>query len=69
MGWYQKLDMETGEELEGKYRAAETETSEFWHDILNHPKFSKFVQDKYALGEGLLTGIELADKLEMEADE
>ena len=69
MGWYQKLDMETGEELEGKYRAAETETSEFWQDILNHPKFSKFVQDKYALGEGLLTGIELADKLEMEADE
>ena len=69
MGWFQKLDLETGEEIEGKYRAAETETKEFWQDILDHWKFKKYVEDRYALGDGLLEGIELADKLEMEADE
>src|SRR5690606_1466013 len=39
MGWYQKVDPETGELIGGKYRAKETNTEEFWEDILKNQKF------------------------------
>jgi RecA/RadA recombinase len=49
VGWYQKTNPETGEILEGKYRQKDTNTPEFWEDILNSDKFKKFVTSKYRL--------------------
>ena len=58
MGWYSKVDMETGAVEENKVRAAVTETKEFWDGIIDHPKFTKYVEEKYSMGSGLLQSID-----------
>lgn len=49
MGWYQKVDMSTGEMLEGSYRAKDTNKESFWDSILKDPGFEEFIQKKYRL--------------------
>ncbi len=46
-GWYQKVDKETGEMDEKKYRIKETDTKEFWLPILQQKSFIEFVKNKY----------------------
>jgi RecA/RadA recombinase len=58
MGWYSKVDMETGVVEENKVRAAVTDTKEFWDGIIDHPKFTKYVEEKYAMGSRLLQSID-----------
>jgi RecA/RadA recombinase len=58
MGWYSKVDMETGVVEENKVRATVTETKEFWDGIIDHPKFTKYVEEKYSMGSGLLQSID-----------
>jgi RecA/RadA recombinase len=58
MGWYSKVDMETGVAEESKVRASATETKEFWDGIFDHPKFTKYVEEKYAMGSRLLQSID-----------
>lgn len=55
MGWYQKVNMDTGEVIEGKYRAKDTFTDEFWEPILASPHFQQFVRGKYQLGSKQIT--------------
>lgn len=50
-GWYAKVDQETGEML-GKVRAKETETKEFWDDIIKDPSFDAFLQKKFKIASG-----------------
>ena len=50
-GWYSKVDKETGEAGE-KYRLADTQTKEFWSDILNDKSFKEFVSKKYEIAYG-----------------
>lgn len=73
-GWYQKVNLETGELQEKKYRAKETQTEEFWSDILTSPKFKTFVKERFQLGAAYNTVVtdddidsEL-DAIEMEDD-
>ena len=47
-GWYAKVDQETGEVLEKK-RFADTQTEEFWKDILADERFKEFVRKKYEI--------------------
>ena len=47
-GWYAKVDQETGEILEKK-RFADTQTEEFWKDILANENFKEFVRKKYEI--------------------
>jgi len=58
MGWYSKVNMETGVAEENKVRAVATETKEFWDGIIDHPKFTKYVEEKYAMGSRLLQSID-----------
>ena len=58
MGWYSKVNMETGVVEENKVRAAVTDTKEFWEGIIDHPKFTKYVEEKYAMGSRLLQSID-----------
>jgi RecA/RadA recombinase len=58
MGWYSKVDMETGIAEESKVRSAATETKEFWDGIIDHPKFTKYVEEKYSMGSRLLQSID-----------
>ena len=51
-GWYQKLDRETGEFLDGKVREKDTLCEEFWTDILNNPSFQQYIIDHYQVGSG-----------------
>jgi RecA/RadA recombinase len=46
-GWYQKVDKETGEIDEKKYRIRDTDTKDFWMPILMQKSFVSFVKNKY----------------------
>jgi len=48
-GWYQKVDMETGEEIEGKFRAKDTNTKEFWIPILQDKTFAEYIDKRYSI--------------------
>jgi RecA/RadA recombinase len=68
VGWYQKVDMETGEILDKSYRIADTYNVGFWHPILICPKFVDFIENKYAAANGAImqSEDEVADVYEME---
>lgn len=46
-GWYSKVDKETGEIEDKKYRLKETDKKDFWLPILKQPSFSEFVKNRY----------------------
>jgi len=48
-GWYNKVDLETGEVVGTKVREKDTKTDEFWTDILSNQKFKDFVQNLYSI--------------------
>jgi RecA/RadA recombinase len=47
-GWYSKVDQETGEVEEKKYRAKEL-TADFWSDILASNNFKEFVEENFKI--------------------
>jgi hypothetical protein len=49
-GWYQKVDIETGECLGTKVREADTREREFWDDMLADDGFKDFVRKGYQIG-------------------
>lgn len=49
-GWYQKVDMTTGEVLDGSYREKQTHNKEFWDPIMACTKFNEFLEKKFLLG-------------------
>ena len=62
-GWYSKVDQETGEVEEKKYRAKEL-TADFWSDILASNKFKEFVEENFKINGK--TNIEVVDVDEIE---
>lgn len=46
-GWYSRVNMETGEVEEQKFRLKDTNTKDFWMPILTAPKFQQYVKDTY----------------------
>ena len=48
-GWYQKVNVETGEIYEKKYRASETNTADFWKDIINDQTFKDWVKRTFRI--------------------
>jgi len=57
-GWYQRVNKETGEMLEGKLREKETMTPEFWTPIFETTDFKSFVKESYKIG-GEIAALEL----------
>jgi len=51
-GWYAKVDQDTGEVASEKYREADTNTKEFWKDILKSEKFKDFIKQRYSISYG-----------------
>ena len=49
-GWYQKVDKETGELIDGKHRLKDTMNAEFWEPIFETTDFSDFVTKQYKIG-------------------
>lgn len=70
-GWYQKVDAETGEMEDKKYRIKDTDTKEFWMPILLSKSFNEFVKSKYSLAVGDMIKADELDKAleELEFDE
>jgi RecA/RadA recombinase len=50
-GWYQKIDPKTGEVIEKNYRLKDTNTKEFWGDILESESFKTYVEDEFKLAQ------------------
>ena len=51
-GWYSKVNKETGEIENKKYRIKDTDTKDFWMPILTSKSFNEFVQNKYSIAHG-----------------
>ena len=49
-GWYQMVDMETGEVADKKFREKDTHSEEFWRPILDDEKFDEFIQKRFRVG-------------------
>lgn len=48
-GWYSRVNLDTGEVEEKKWRAKDTDTKEFWMQIVTSKSFNEFIRDKYEL--------------------
>jgi len=46
-GWYSKVDKETGEVEDKKYRIKDTDTKDFWLPIITSKSFQSYVEEKY----------------------
>lgn len=57
-GWYSKVDKDTGEVEEKKYRIKETDTKEFWLPILKQKSFQEYVENKYRVASGNIMNYE-----------
>ena len=59
VGWYAKVNTETGEVESKKWRMADTESPEFWDSILTQESFKEWIRSNYqfssAMGESLFT--------------
>jgi len=49
-GWYQRVDLTTGEVLGSKLRLKETMTADFWEPIFESSDFSEFLAKTYKIG-------------------
>lgn len=64
-GWYAKVDIETGEVEDKKYRAKEVDTKDFWMDIITSKKFYDYVKNKYSVAHSsIITNEEVEDFME-----
>jgi RecA/RadA recombinase len=53
-GWYSRVNKDTGEVEEQKFRAAQCDTKEFWLPILQSPSFQKWVKETYQVANGAI---------------
>lgn len=69
-GWYSRVNTETGEMEEKKYRLKETNTKLFWDPILNSEKFKDAVYNRYAISSGsVITEEEIQEQFNVETEE
>ena len=70
VGWYQKVDLESGEVFEKSYREKDTYNAYFWLPILASPSFKKFVEDKYRVSTGsIMSEDQVHEELDTELEE
>jgi RecA/RadA recombinase len=53
-GWYSRVNKDTGEVEEQKFRAAQCDTKEFWLPILQSPSFQEWVKTTYQVANGAI---------------
>jgi len=70
VGWFQRVDMETGEILDKNYRMADTYDFSFWHPILQCAKFNEYIEKKYAVAAGaIMQGEDVIEDLVLDEDD
>jgi hypothetical protein len=68
-GWYQLVDIETGEAIGQNVRLKATGTPEFLGVVMKNPKFQDMVKGKYTLGAGSSNNSESLEDIDPDADE
>ena len=53
-GWYSRVNKDTGEVEDQKFRAAQCDTKEFWLPILQSPLFQEWVKTTYQVANGAI---------------
>ena len=66
VGWYARVNKETGEIEEGKVREKQTLTKAFWEPILEETDFKEFVKTYYSIGHKPLLEVDLDIEIEGE---
>ena len=70
VGWFQRVDMETGEIGDKNYRMADTYDFSFWHPILQCAKFNEYIEKKYAVAAGaIMQGEDAIEDLVLDEDD
>ena len=59
VGWYARVDRETGEIIDPKVREKETLNKKFWDPIFEETDFKEFVKSYYSIGHKPLLDIDL----------
>lgn len=59
VGWYCRVDMETGELVQPKVREKDTLQEEFWKPIFDGTNFKEFLKGHYQIGHKPLLDVEL----------
>ena len=54
MGWYSRVNGETGEVEDKKWRAKETGSKDFWLPVLSDKTFSKWIKERYQVAHGAM---------------
>lgn len=63
VGWYARVDQETGEVEDKNFREAQTLDSDFWDPIFNNTNFKEFVRNQYTIGyKSMIEGDVLSDE-------
>lgn len=69
MGWYQTVDMETGEISEKSYRAKDIENNdEFFANLINDKVFKEFVERKFKLTGGFTMAEDSEDVIDIDEE-
>jgi len=66
VGWYAKVNTETGEVEPKKWRLADTESPEFWDSILENPTFKEWIRDNYQFSSAVAGNLVSVDEVEDE---
>jgi RecA/RadA recombinase len=53
-GWYTRVDKETGEIEEKKWRVKDTDSKEFWIPVITSESFQQWVRDTYQVSNGAI---------------
>jgi RecA/RadA recombinase len=67
-GWYSKVDKDSGEIEDKKFRIKETDSKEFWLPILKQKSFRDFVEGKYRIASGDIMQGDIDDTFEVEVE-
>ena len=67
-GWYQKVNTTTGEIAEQKFRFKDTQSGNFWNEVLSNETFKQAIRDRYQLGAVPMTDDSLDQALSEIAD-
>jgi len=59
VGWYARVDRETGEIEDTKVREKDTKTKKFWDPIIKETDFKEFIKTYYSIGHKPLLEIDL----------
>lgn len=70
MGWYSKIDPETGEVEEKLYRLKDTNTKDFWGSLLNSTKFKEAIYNRYGISShAIISDEEIQEEFDKQVDD